>query len=82
MRQLQGFIVREKESLMCKLRRSLYGPQEVTQSAETTPNEAEVTSSNPPPSLVWTCQKKEKKKKKKKKLVWFEISFETMIQEI
>jgi hypothetical protein len=70
---------------MCKLRRSLYGPQEVAQSAETTPNEAEVTSSNPPPPLVWTCQKKEKKKKKKKKkkkLVWFEISFETMIQEI
>jgi hypothetical protein len=30
-------------------------PQEVAQSAGTTPNEADVTSSNPPP-LVWICQ--------------------------
>jgi hypothetical protein len=32
--------------------------QEVVQSARTMPNEADVTSSNPPPSLVWTYQKK------------------------
>jgi hypothetical protein len=31
---------------------------EVAQSAETTLNEAEVTSSNPPPHLVRTCHKK------------------------
>ena len=35
--------------------------QEVAQSAETTPNEAEVTSSNPSHPLMWTCQKKKKK---------------------
>jgi hypothetical protein len=34
------------------------GLQEIAQSAGTTPNEAKVTSSNPPPPLVWTCQKK------------------------
>ena len=33
-------------------------PQEVTQSAETTPNEAKVTSSNSFSSLGRTCKKK------------------------
>jgi hypothetical protein len=32
--------------------------QEVTQSVGIAPNEAEVTSSNPPAPLVRTCQKK------------------------
>jgi hypothetical protein len=38
------------------------GPQEVTQSAETTPNKVKVISSNPTPPLVQTCIKKKKKK--------------------
>jgi hypothetical protein len=33
------------------------GPQEVAQSAGITLIKVEVTSSNPPPPLVWTCQK-------------------------
>jgi hypothetical protein len=33
-------------------------PQEVAQSAKTTPNEMEVTSSNHPPLFMRTCQKK------------------------
>jgi hypothetical protein len=33
----------------------------IDQSAGTMPNEAEVTSSNPPTLLVWTCKKKKKK---------------------
>jgi hypothetical protein len=33
-------------------------PQEIAQSAKTTPNKAKITSSNSPPPLVWTCQKK------------------------
>jgi hypothetical protein len=37
---------------------SNYNLQKVAQSAVATPNEAEVTSSNPPPFLVRTCQKK------------------------
>jgi hypothetical protein len=32
----------------------MYYPQEVTQSVKITPNEVEVTSSNPLLSLVWT----------------------------
>jgi hypothetical protein len=35
-------------------------PQEIAQSVRTTPNETEITSSNLPPPLVWTCQKKKK----------------------
>jgi pentatricopeptide repeat protein len=34
--------------------------KEVVQSVGTTPREANVTTSNPPPPLVWTCQKKKK----------------------
>jgi hypothetical protein len=34
-----------------------YSLQEVTQSAGTTPNETEVTNSNPSPLLVKICQK-------------------------
>jgi hypothetical protein len=34
------------------------GPQEVAQSARTTLNKVDVTSSNPPPPLVRTSQKK------------------------
>jgi hypothetical protein len=34
------------------------------------PQEAEVTSSNPPSPLVWTCQKKKKKKKKSHQSGW------------
>jgi hypothetical protein len=35
--------------------------QEVAQSAGITHNKADVTSSDLPPLLVWTCQKKKKK---------------------
>jgi hypothetical protein len=35
-------------------------PQKVAQSVETTPNEVEVTSSNLPSPLLWTCKKKKK----------------------
>ena len=38
--------------------------QKVIQSAETTLNEADVTSSNISRLFVWTCQKKKNKKKK------------------
>jgi hypothetical protein len=38
-------------------------PQEVAQSAGTTPNEAEVISSNPSPSSCVDMSKKKKKKK-------------------
>ena len=41
------------------------GPQELAQSVGTTPNEAEVNSSNLHPPLVRTCQKERKKEKKK-----------------
>jgi pentatricopeptide repeat protein len=37
-------------------------PKEVVQSVGITPHEANVTISNPPSPLVWTCQKKKKKK--------------------
>jgi hypothetical protein len=37
--------------------------QEVVQLVETTPNEADVASSNPSPSSCTTSQKKKKKKK-------------------
>ena len=40
-------------------------PQEVVQWVRTTPNEVEVTSSNPPPLSCVDMLKKKKKKKKK-----------------
>ena len=41
----------------------LYCPQEVTQSSRITPNEVEVTNSNPPPLFCADMSKKKKKKK-------------------
>jgi hypothetical protein len=41
---------------------TLSSPQEVTQSAGTTPHEAEITSSNPPSPLLCGHVKKKKKK--------------------
>jgi hypothetical protein len=39
-------------------------PQEVSQLVGTTPNEAEITGSNPSPPFVRICQKKKKHIKK------------------
>jgi hypothetical protein len=64
------FFGHARTSISLNRKTKLYCPQEVVQSAETMPNKAKVTSSNPHfPSCVDMSKKKRKKKKKDKTLL-------------